>query len=86
MKKGLMLIFTFLFLTVYKCFSQTTTILGKITDDNEPFDGTSVMIKDTKVGITTKVGGEFSFAIPGNAFLFFSYLAFQFSRIQPGDV
>ncbi|MDR2776161.1 MAG: TonB-dependent receptor plug domain-containing protein, partial [Tannerella sp.] len=73
----------FLFASI--SFAQTRTITGKVTDalSNEPVVGASVFVKETNVGTTTDIDGNFSLNIPENAnMLTVSYIGMQMQEIE----
>jgi len=75
MKKFLVLIVV-MCLGVSSMLAQTVQVSGVVTsaEDGLPLPGVSVIVKGTSQGTTTNVDGKFSFAVPENATLQFSFV------------
>ena len=60
-------------------FSQSVTVTGKVVsqDDATPIPGVNVVIKNTSIGTTTDVGGNYTLSAPEDATLVFSFIGFQ---------
>src|SRR5436189_4494711 len=53
--------------------AQTKQVTGKVTDENGlPLSSISVHVKNSRVGISTKIDGTFSLNVPENATLVFT--------------
>jgi TonB-dependent starch-binding outer membrane protein SusC len=63
------------------------TITGKVSDENgEVLPGVSIVVKDTRRGITTNTNGEYSITVPDEkAILVFSYVGFETQEIIVGN-
>jgi len=69
-----------------KTFAQIS-VQGKVTDNNQkPFSGVSVVVKETSNGTTTDANGAFSLTVPNkNAVLVFSYVGYPSQELEVGD-
>ncbi|MCE4563115.1 SusC/RagA family TonB-linked outer membrane protein [Maribellus sp. CM-23] len=78
MKKTLLLMVA-LFFGVSTIFAQTKQISGKVTsaEDGTPIPGVSVVVKGTTNGTTTNFDGEFTFMVPENETLVFSFVGMK---------
>src|SRR6476661_3786465 len=65
---------------------QSTVVTGKVLDENgEPLPGVSVTIKNTTIGTTTTIDGNYSLNIPPqhiNGTLVFSFLGYTNKEIS----
>ena len=53
--------------------AQTKQVTGKVTDENGlPLSSISVHVKNSRIGISTKIDGTFSLSVPENATLVFT--------------
>lgn len=58
-------------------WAQNSTISGIVTDNNnEPIIGATVAVKNTTVGVTTGLDGEYTISAPADATLAFRYLGY----------
>ena len=85
MEKNIMrqiLMMAFLLVTL-PAFSQQTTISGKVTDaeTGEPLPGVSIVVEGTQTGTSTDVEGNYSFQVPEDAMLVFSFVGYQTQRL-----
>ena len=67
----------FLFLCMFcleiSLLAQTKQVTGKVTDENGlPLSSISVHVKNSRIGISTKIDGSFSLSVPENAILVFT--------------
>src|SRR5438552_2238195 len=67
----------FLFLCMFfleiSLLAQTKQVTGKVTDENGlPLSSISVHVKNSRIGISTKIDGTFSLSVPENATLVFT--------------
>ena len=67
----------FLFLCMFcleiSLLAQTKQVTGKVTDENGlPLSSISVHVKNSRIGISTKIDGNFSLSVPENAILVFT--------------
>src|SRR5438477_2790222 len=67
----------FLFLCMFcleiSLLAQTKQVTGKVTDENGlPLSSISVHVKNSRIGISTKIDGTFSLNVPENATLVFT--------------
>ena len=65
-----MLLFTCLFMSIGFVTSQTSTVSGIVTseEDGEPVVGASVLVAGTSLGAVTDIDGKFSIAnVPSSA-------------------
>ncbi len=68
-------ILVFLFISITcKTFSQTTTISGKISENNEPLPGVTVKIKSKTTGTSSNFDGVYTITAQKNDTLVFSYI------------
>jgi TonB-dependent starch-binding outer membrane protein SusC len=76
MKK--LIIFFLLFLSVTMLFAQQTiTVTGQVTDEqNLGLPGVTILVKGTQTGTITDFDGNYSFDVPANATLVFSFVGF----------
>ena len=60
-------------------FSQSVTVTGRVVskDDANPIPGVNVVIKNTSIGTTTDVEGNYALSAPEDATLVFSFIGFQ---------
>ncbi len=67
--------------------SQQTHIRGKVTDaKGEALPGVSVILKGTRQGTITGIGGDFSFSqVPADAVLQFSFVGMKMQEIVVGN-
>jgi TonB-linked SusC/RagA family outer membrane protein len=76
-------IFTFLFSAL--CFltagAQTLTITGRVTADSIPLPGVSVLVTETKQGVSTDANGNFSIKVTHPVKLVFSYIGYRSQTI-----
>lgn len=68
-------------------FFQTTTITGKVVDENNiPLPGVTVQLKESSVLTKTNSNGNYSITVPErNAVLVFSYIGFGNQEINVGS-
>ncbi len=66
--------------------AQTVQVTGTVTgaDDGEPLPGVSVVVKGTLQGTVTNTNGKYSFDIPSNATLQFSFVGMVTQEIAVG--
>lgn len=69
MKKFTILLLCFMLIGLEATWAQSREITGKVTSsvDGQALPGVSVIVKGTKVGITTNVDGEFTLQVPEDA-------------------
>ena len=66
--------------------SQTITITGTVTDQNEPLPGVNVVIKGTTTGVISDIDGKFSINVPNKeTVLQFSFMGYISQEISVGD-
>lgn len=59
-----------------------TSVTGIVSDTNGPIPGANVILKDSKIGVTTNLDGSYSIAnVPSNAVLVFSYIGLKTKEI-----
>ena len=82
MKKFLTII-GILCLGLSSILAQTVQISGTVTsaDDGQPLPGVSVVVKGTKQGTVTDVNGKYSFGVPTDATLQFSFVGMETQEI-----
>ena len=67
-------------------FSQSITVTGTVSDDNETLPGVNVAIKGTTRGTVTDMNGMYSVEVPDeNATLVFSFLGYGSQEILVGN-
>lgn len=70
------------FLCGYMVYSQSRTLRGTVTDvDQVPLIGVNVVEKGTTNGTITDMNGNFSFDVPVNATILFSYMGYTSQEI-----
>ena len=71
-------IFLFLFATVF-ANAQTFTLSGKVTNENqEPLVGATVLVKETKQGVSTDFDGNFNLKLSTGTYkIEVSYVGFK---------
>ena len=58
-------------------------ISGKVVSDNgEAIAGASILVKGTNIGTKTDANGNFSFNVPDNAILIFSYIGYENQEVS----
>jgi TonB-linked SusC/RagA family outer membrane protein len=79
--------FFFFLLVINTTFAQGRQVKGQVTDDKKaPLPNVSVLVKGTRVGVTTDANGAFSIQVPSNnSILVISYVGFQDQEITVGD-
>lgn len=86
-KKSLGVILIMLLSTI--CLvGQEITLRGKVIAamDNEPLPGTTVSVKNTVIGTTTDIDGNFALIVPSDAkVLVFSFVGMDTQEIEIGD-
>src|SRR5688500_848974 len=57
-------------------FSQSVNVTGRVVskDDGNPIPGVNVVIKNTSIGTTTDVDGNYTLSAPEDATLVFSFI------------
>lgn len=62
------------------------TIKGRVIDNNQkPFSGVSVIVKESSIGTTTDANGEYSINVPNrNSVLVFSFVGYPSQEIEVG--
>ena len=65
-------------------FAQSVQVSGTVTsaDDGESLPGVTVLVKGTFVGTTTDVNGRYSFEVPANATLQFSFVGMTVQEVE----
>jgi len=66
---------------------KEVVVEGKISDEQGPLEGATIIIKGTKTGTTTNKNGTFSFSKPlkTNAILVISYLGYETKEIKASE-
>ncbi|MCC5921951.1 MAG: carboxypeptidase-like regulatory domain-containing protein, partial [Cyclobacteriaceae bacterium] len=79
-----MYVFFCMFCLSFYAHAQNTTITGKVIsmEDGEALPGVSVKIKNTNVGVTTNVNGQYSINVPESA----TTLVFSFVGMTQEEV
>lgn len=88
MKKITILLLSFLLIGLQATWAQGREITGKVTSsvDGQALPGVSVIVKGTKVGITTNVDGEFTLQIPeGATTLEFRFIGLATKEVEIGS-
>jgi TonB-linked SusC/RagA family outer membrane protein len=79
MKKTLLLGLFLGFALLQDALAQNRTITGKVTDasTNEILPGVTILVKETQIGTTTNIDGEYSISVPpANNTLVFSFVGY----------
>jgi TonB-dependent SusC/RagA subfamily outer membrane receptor len=88
MKKLLLLIVTFVFISGYTLLAQTIVITGTVTSSTKgegAIPGVTVTVKGTTVGTITDVNGKFTVTAPQSAStLVFSYVGMKRQEVEIG--
>lgn len=79
-----MLVFCLISISIFQVHGQDdTTITGLVTStDGEPLPGVSIVVKNTRTGVTTDFDGNYSVEAPADAILVFSYIGFKKKEIS----
>ena len=65
---------------------QGINITGTVTDNGDPLPGVSVRVKDTTIGMSTDVNGNYSLTVPSNdAVLVFSFIGYVTRELTVGN-
>jgi len=74
--KKILVIIGVMCLGISTIFAQSVQVSGTVTsaDDGESLPGVTVLVKGTLVGTVTNVDGRYSFEVPANATLSFSFV------------
>jgi len=81
----ILLLFTFVFFTVF-AFAQTT-VTGKVTDKDSgnAIPGATITVKGTTVGTVADMNGKYSITVPaGSQYLVFSYVGMETKEVTIG--
>lgn len=71
------------FLILQACLAQTLTVRGTIVSQNgEPLQGVSVVVKGTQTGTSTKGDGSFEIAAAPNSTLIFTYVGYISKEVK----
>ena len=87
MKKVLLLLLVSPFLII-KPLQAQQVIAGKVltTEDNSGLPGVNVLVKNTSIGTTTNVEGDFSIEVPSDAeTLVFSFIGYKTEEVNIGN-
>ena len=84
MKRILLLCFVFFTAFAFTALAQRT-VSGRVTDDTgEGLPGVNVVIKDTTLGTTTDLDGNFTLSVEEGATLVFSFVGFETQEVEVG--
>lgn len=65
---------------------QKRTVTGKILDaQGVPLIGVNIMVKNSTIGIISDIDGKYSFDIPANSTLVFSYIGYKTLEVFAGE-
>ncbi|TZF85605.1 TonB-dependent receptor (plasmid) [Pedobacter sp. BS3] len=71
---------------IQELYAQRKMVKGRVTDETgEPLIGASVLVKTTKVGVSTDTDGNYIISAPSSAILVFSYLGYVSKEVAVGD-
>ena len=74
------------FLLILSCniLAQSKKVTGLVTDDSRmPIPGATVLVKETTIGTTTNLDGEFEITVPNeNGILIFSFIGMQSKEVE----
>jgi len=86
MKKLILLIVLFVFISGYNLFAQTRVITGTVTSSVQgegAVPGVTITVKGTTLGALTDVNGKYSITVPGGATtLVFSYIGMKTQEVE----
>jgi TonB-linked SusC/RagA family outer membrane protein len=86
MKKSILLIALFVFVSGFTLMAQTRVITGTVTSavpGEGPIPGVTVLVKGTTVGALTDANGKYSITVPSNATtLIFSYIGMKSREVD----
>lgn len=85
MNKNLLTLFCLLW--VGTVFAQNRTITGKVTaaEDGSALPGVSIIVKNSNLGTSTNIEGDYSINVPANATLVYSFVGFTPQEIAVGS-
>ncbi len=73
-----MLLFTILLLSSLLVTAQNSTVSGIVKDEKGPLDGASISVKSNpKIGASTDGNGRYSFTVPANGILMFTFKGYK---------
>ncbi len=87
MKKFLLLFLVSPFIIFFSAHAQQV-ITGKVlsTEDNTGLPGVNVLVKNTSIGTTTNIDGDFSLEVPADAnTLVFSFIGYKTEEVNIGN-
>ena len=88
MKKSILLIALFVFVSGFALMAQTRVITGTVTSGvpgEGPIPGVTVLVKGTTVGALTDANGKYSITVPSGATtLIFSYIGMKSREVEIG--
>ncbi|RIJ50404.1 SusC/RagA family TonB-linked outer membrane protein [Maribellus luteus] len=86
LKKGVLILFLFLFAGMNMIYAQQKSVTGSVKDEsNIPLPGVTVMVKGTTNGTITNTDGTYSINVPGEeAILVFTFIGMKTEEVQVG--
>ncbi|MBK0382259.1 TonB-dependent receptor [Pedobacter sp. SD-b] len=85
--KRILTIFIFLCMAISYGHAQTNARISGVVKDEKglPLPGVTILIKNSQIGTTSNVNGEYSLNAPKNSTLVFSFLGFSSQEINIGE-
>jgi TonB-linked SusC/RagA family outer membrane protein len=86
MKKKCLNLFLVLFFLPFLCFSQKSTVSGRVTDSStgEALPGVSIRTEGSASGTITDQDGKYSIVVPDDAVLVFSFIGYATIKEEVG--
>jgi TonB-linked SusC/RagA family outer membrane protein len=78
MKKQILTLLCFMWLTMPLLYAQNIAVTGRVTakEDGQPLAGVSVGVKGTSIGVQTNIDGKYALSVPGGSSITFTFVGY----------